>query len=407
MKVRMNRLLPKSSRVALALAALVTLGGCVSYYERHYDDPGVYYSGGYQSAVYRPVRPPNPAVYPYWSLDYFYFSRYHHPYSVFVGYHEPLYYPYPGWYFGGRYASHRYGYRPGFRTRLGFGYPWYGYGHSYPRFSLGFFVGYDVYRGHRGYGYRHDHRLRHIDRRLNALQDPAPAPSRASLVDRSQRAGAPLRSQRYSDTRQSPRQRSATPPASRAALLRGRAASNAGAIDRAGRMRSAVPTRSGRVEAREPRNASRPAIDSGRSLRRSSAGSATARERNARASRSAPAEIRRQREVRPRANSAPPDRRGVLSSGRGSHRPASAPATPRIRSRSAPPPRVEPSAQREVSPRSRPIRPARSVQESRSRIRADRGSSPRGARDAGRSERGSRGNRGGRADRNRLRDRPD
>jgi len=168
------------SRLLLSLAAAAALAGCVRYFERPYaGDAGIYYGSDYARAHHDPV-PVNPAVYPYWSLDYFYFSRYHHPYSVFVGSREPLYYPYPGWFYGsyrGAYAHH---------GRLSYGYPWFGHG-FYPRYSLGFFIAGRHHHGHHG----GDHRLRAIDGRLRALQAPRQAPSRSALVG-SRRAGIPI-----------------------------------------------------------------------------------------------------------------------------------------------------------------------------------------------------------------------
>src|SRR6056297_1883314 len=159
-------------RTAVHLATLavlaMALGGCSTYYQSYYPDSGVYYgdSGGYGQAAgfsrggYGPV---NPVDYPYWSLDYFYFSQYYHPYSVYVGYNEPLYYPYPGWGLGY--------YRP-IRSHgsfaFGFGYPWHGYGYRYPAYTRGFFSSYDPF--YYGSHYRRDrhghHRIRQIDSRL-------------------------------------------------------------------------------------------------------------------------------------------------------------------------------------------------------------------------------------------------
>jgi len=171
------------SRLLLSLAAAVAVAGCVRYYERPCaGDAGIYYGSDYGRAHHDPA-PVNPAVYPYWSLDYFYFSRYHHPYSVFVGYREPLYYPYPGWFYGsyrGAYAHH---------GRFGYGYPWFGHG-FYPRYSLGFFIAGRHDHGHHGH-HGGDHRLRAIDGRLRALQAPRQAPSRSALVG-SRRAGIPI-----------------------------------------------------------------------------------------------------------------------------------------------------------------------------------------------------------------------
>ena len=104
----------------------------------------------------------DPLVYPYWSLDYFYFSRFYHPYSVVVAHHDPWFYPYPGWY---------YGYRPGprgaFAVRGSFFYPWHSFGFSY--------VGYRPWRPHYVYYPVYVQprppadRVREIDDRLRAI----------------------------------------------------------------------------------------------------------------------------------------------------------------------------------------------------------------------------------------------
>ena len=92
-----------------ALAALAgLLSGCASQFQPRYGHDGIYYDQP-QRVVHHVS--PNPAVYPFWSLDWFYFSRHYHPYSVVVSAHDPWFYPYPGWY---------YGYRPGFRSHVGF-----------------------------------------------------------------------------------------------------------------------------------------------------------------------------------------------------------------------------------------------------------------------------------------------
>lgn len=125
----MNRYSGILSRGLLAGLALVLVGACATYQQPRYGDEGVYYDDRYYPA--RSAAYINPVYYPYWSLDYFYFSHYYHPYSVLVFHHDPWFYPYPGWY---------YGYRPGVRFSLGFHfgspfyYPWHPFGFHYHHF---------------------------------------------------------------------------------------------------------------------------------------------------------------------------------------------------------------------------------------------------------------------------------
>lgn len=401
-------------RLLIAIVAAVVLSGCVSYYDRYYGDSGVYY-GGYETSYYRPAAPPlNPVVYPYWSLDYFYFSRYHHPYSVFVGYHEPLYYPYPGWIFGGYYAAHRYGYRPGLRASLGFGYPWYGFGHLAPRFSLGFFAGSGYYRGYGGYGhrpYRHPHRLRDIDQRLRELQYPASAPSRTALVSRDRDSGR-------SSIRQTGARSNLGQP-SRAAMLRddARRVSPSGAFQS---RRSASGT-SSRLQQRgvvSPRNDLDRTTDRSRLMRQRDDRSAS-RDSGVRSTRfrsARPAELRRQ-QLQTRSRSTSPnttsDRRAApSSSAAGQGRPVSAPPArstraPSNRIRTAPPVRSQSPPRRAAPPpqRSRPDRVVRPRNDSapRARVRSERSGPSRAARGPVRD----RNDRSRRPDRGRLRDRLD
>jgi len=212
MKRRVQKSKAPIRTVALILAAAL-LGGCGTYHKPYYVDSGAYYrSAGDYSGVSAYSRTAyassNPAVYPYWSIDYFYFSQHYHPYSVYVGYHEPLYYPYPGWALGYH--------RPLHARRVagpGFGYPWHG--HRYPRFSLGFFASHDPYRGghrrhgtHRGrHGTYHEHPIRRIDQRLAELQHRRDDPPRRVLLTRRHR-GAEIQtggSSRSSATTGSPR----------------------------------------------------------------------------------------------------------------------------------------------------------------------------------------------------------
>lgn len=187
----------KSIAAALAVTVL-GLAGCAYSPHYHSGPEGVYY-GRAPAATYVRARHVNPAVYPYWSLDHFYFSGFYHPYSVFVGYREPHYYPYPGWIYGYRYglgnrhrpyrshglsARYSYGYPYGYGS---YGYPWYGSGRHYASFSLGFFVADGDHRHRPG---RHDRRydLRRIDERLARMQQGRDAEvSRSALLGRSGR----------------------------------------------------------------------------------------------------------------------------------------------------------------------------------------------------------------------------
>jgi hypothetical protein len=269
--------------------------------------------------------------YPYWSIDYFYFSRFHHPYSFYVGYREPLYYPYPGW------ALDVHFYSPGYshyRGGLGYGYPWHGYGHFYPRYSLGFFA----------YSDRSPHRIRGIDRRLRELREPAPPVSRRALIGYGRsdpaRGGIPIRSRSSargrpdgrleasrgwirSDTpRRDARERTAS--SSRLELLRERTES---ASPAALRGRTTDPGRSSRTNRRQSDHRS-----AGRSTRTIRA--PESRPRNANRSRAAL--LQRSSAPPPRARTAPPPRTRT---------------TPPPRSRSAPPPRtrVAPAPRRSSS----------------------------------------------------------
>jgi len=405
----------RSLKLLTAALAVVMLSGCVSYYDRYYGDSGVYYAGGYQDSYYRPAPQLNPVVYPYWSLDYFYFSRYQHPYSVYVGYREPLYYPYPGWAFGGYYASHRYGYRPGFRASLGFGYPWYGFGHVAPRFSLGFFAGSGYYHGYRDYGYRqygkgpayrHTHRLRDIDQRLRELQRPAYGPSRASLVSRERRAGRP-------NIRQSGGRSNVGQP-SRAALLREgeRRQPSTGSIQ-SGRQ-SANPPRLQQRRVVTPRNDGARTTERGRLIRnrgnRSAVSESGSQPSRVRPDRSG-TDLRRQQQLQSRSRGADQsttsDRRTTPASHRGQSRPVSAPPparstrAPRARVRAAPPRGTDSTPAQQSRP-DRVVSP-RNESPTRSRIRTERSAPSR----ASTSSEGRRPERSRRPDRRRLRDRPD
>ena len=179
-------------RIVAVVLGIVGLGGCATYHQHSYIDSGGYFSraggysgaAGYSQARYSQARyaPTNPAIYPYYSLDYFYFSRYYHPYSVYVGYREPLYYPYPGWALGYHRPLHS-RYSPGY----GFGYPWHGFEHRYPRFSLGFFASRGLHPRVPRHGVRRHHPIRQIDQRLGELQQRRVDPPRRTLLTRTDR----------------------------------------------------------------------------------------------------------------------------------------------------------------------------------------------------------------------------
>ncbi|MDT8439941.1 MAG: hypothetical protein RQ729_13135 [Wenzhouxiangellaceae bacterium] len=170
----------------LLLVLLLPLAGCATYYNDHY----YAYSESYYPAS-RVDRTPSAhaaptaygaglAAYPYWSLDYFYFSSFYTPYSVHVGYGAPYYAPYPGWVYGSRFRHHRpflgaYGHGYGYRS--GYGYPWFGHGLHDPYYSFGFFVSAPLY-GHAGRSHRRDRprdqrraQLRSMDQRMQSLAE--------------------------------------------------------------------------------------------------------------------------------------------------------------------------------------------------------------------------------------------
>lgn len=188
---------------SLLLITLLSLVGCTVYYPPRYSDSGVYYDDydrnqpvgrGYAGggvSVYSAL----PVHYPYWSLDYFYFSQFYHPYSVYVGYYEPFYHPYPGWFYG--YRPYR-PYRPGLSINIGFSsYPWYWHGHHYRPSHYGWFgsgyYGRSYRRGYRhgyhdGRDYYHDNRARRVSERMRQVRDRDVAYSRANLLSRNGRS---------------------------------------------------------------------------------------------------------------------------------------------------------------------------------------------------------------------------
>ncbi len=161
-------------RVAIAGICLV-VAGCATYYEPRYSDRGVYYSDPYQTRVVD-TYVVNPVYYPFWSVDYFYMSRYRAPYSF---YHYPstgigfsYYNYYPGWY---------YGYRAPARFRVGFGYsswyPWYGHGFHYHHYR-------PWYPAHHYHHHYHHYARPQVERRT-AYRSPE-RPVRASESHRNQ-----------------------------------------------------------------------------------------------------------------------------------------------------------------------------------------------------------------------------
>lgn len=149
------------ARLLLPAILVSFLAGCTTVHQPRYGYDGVYYEQAVSRHSSRVVHV-DPLLYPYWSIDYFYFSRHYHPYSVWVGAADPWFYPYPGWY---------YGYRPGPRSRVGLAF---GTGVYYPWFGFGYY-------GYQPWGWTHIHypryttpapsRVRHIDERLRMLED--------------------------------------------------------------------------------------------------------------------------------------------------------------------------------------------------------------------------------------------
>lgn len=190
-----------SVRSFIAVLVLI-LAGCTTVYTPRYGAEGVYYDdpspryGGYSGGAYAgSAWAANPVYYPYWSLDYFYFSQYYHPYSVVVGHWDPYYYPYPGWRYGSYY------HRPGLSVSLSFGdpwwgYPWHGYGYRYRPAQYGFFGGAGYHHGWRdgyGHGYgdgwrdgyvsdRYTHPVHRANDRLRMLQRRESVASRDVLL---------------------------------------------------------------------------------------------------------------------------------------------------------------------------------------------------------------------------------
>lgn len=435
-----------------AVTLLTMAAGCTTVYVPRYADQGVYYDAprdaGYgahpadsPSYGYDRAWAVNPVHYPYWSLDYFYFSTYYHPYSVLVGNWDPYYYPYPGW----RYAPHhrRYGHGGlGISIAFGdpwYGYPWRGYGWGWQPVHYGYFgsawYGHG-YGGGYGYGYGHGYRDgyyygRHDDRhdnrhdnrhpvhrnndRMRALQRREAAASRNVLV--SQRAGR-VGEARYAPDRSFSGRDSQ--PYKRSDLRRGTVQSRSRGVDvsrierrsSASASRSSAPregSRGSRIQSRSssvPRRigGERSSSSARAAAPRSQSRTAPRRVEPRRAPRAeprsrAPREVIQSRSIR---SSAPPVRRAPApSSSRAARslRPASGRArseAPRA-SRSRPavrtaPPRSAPQARSRAPSRVESRAPARSP----ARAAPSRSSGARdgGGRDRLRSRRGSgRGNR--------------
>lgn len=160
-----------NTRIGLTALLLVLLAGCATPYERRSD--GVYHERSTRSTV--SVIYVDPLVYPYWSLDYFYFSRHYYPYSVIVQRYDPWYFPFPGWYYGYRSGPGAH-LHPGYRSY----YPWQRHAH------------YAHYRpwwvdNRFAFGHRHERelpRIRQLDSRLHELRTSRSLAIRAQRPDR-------------------------------------------------------------------------------------------------------------------------------------------------------------------------------------------------------------------------------
>ncbi len=186
----------------LAALLLTSLSGCATYYQPRYGHDGVYFdqpvAARASSVVYV-----DPWIYPFWSIDHFYFSRHYQPYSVVHHRYSPWYRPHPGW--------------------LGV-YPWAPYSRAH--FSASWSYPIDAPSRHRGPAHgntgpahRGDRRQQPGDRRRDGQRDPihagGPPPARAERigsrrpVDRGAHTVIPRADQ--SGARGGPRQRQAGP----------------------------------------------------------------------------------------------------------------------------------------------------------------------------------------------------
>lgn len=235
-----------SAPVLVGLLA-VLVAGCATSYAPRYGADGVYYDGVYYDDGYdyrgAPVHAANPVYYPYWSLDYFYFSRHYHPYSVFVGYHDPFFYPYPGWY---------YGYRPGARFSVAFSgghyYPWFGFGPRYHHFRPAHFGHF----GHFGFGHHqpvfHDPHararpIRRVDSRLLELQRRDTAAARTGTSQRVTLSGA-VRAQQRAAQRGAPGNHRRGVPRDHRGAVRGSRGASHGSSNRSATRSTRPATRS-------------------------------------------------------------------------------------------------------------------------------------------------------------------
>ncbi len=161
----------------LALTVLVLfLTGCASQFQPRYGNDGIYYDQPQRTVHHVSA---NPAVYPFWSLDWFYFSRHYHPYSVVVTSYDPWFYPYPGWY---------YGYRPGFRSHVGLA--WGGYYHPWYRGGFGHIRPWQPYPIAYYPSRPHEPRIRVVDERLNETRRDGRGDRRISRLPSRAPAGA-------------------------------------------------------------------------------------------------------------------------------------------------------------------------------------------------------------------------
>ena len=93
------------SRLAALVVLTLLLTACASQFQPRQGHDGVYPADRYRMGP--EIIDVDPGLYPFWSLDWFYFDRHYAPYSVMVVYHDPWHHPH--WW-----PVHR----PGFRSHL-------------------------------------------------------------------------------------------------------------------------------------------------------------------------------------------------------------------------------------------------------------------------------------------------